>query len=182
MGFLIYRKIMKKSKTLKRKIVKIVIDPTPEYVVKYTPLVKSIANYFYALNANVELEDLIQEGYIGLLMAIRRYDNTKNVSLGAFANRYVFGRIYRSLLGTKNLIHNKKMLLMELSDKIIDSKDSKVFLIDLYDFIETRYADFEAEALKMFLQNYSKSEIFKKTKMSSDEFNNLLDDFKKNFE
>jgi hypothetical protein len=71
---------------------------------------------------------------------------------------------------------------MELSDKIIDCKDSKVFLIDLYDFIETRYADFEAEALKMFLQNYSKSEIFKKTKMTSDEFNNLLDDFKKNFE
>lgn len=169
-------------KQIKKKIVKIVIDPTPEYVIKYTPLVKSIANYFHTLNTNVELEDLIQEGYIGLLMAIRRYDNKKNVTLGAFANRYIFGRIYRSLLGTKNLIHNKKILLMELSDKIIDTKDEHVFLIDLYDFIENRYADFEAEALKMHLQNYSKSEIFKKTKLSSEQFNVILDDFKQNFE
>lgn len=172
---------MKKAK-IQKKIVKIVIDPTPEYVIKYTPLVKSIANYFHTLNNNVEVEDLVQEGYIGLLMAIKRYDNTKNVSLGAFANRYIFGRIYRSLLGTKNLIHNKKILLMELSDKIIDPKDEHVFLIDLYDFIETRYADYEAEALRMYLQNYSKSEIFKKTKLTSEQFNVILDDFKQNFE
>lgn len=169
-------------KQIKKKIVKIIIDPTPDYVNKYTPLVKSIANYFYALNNNVELEDLIQEGYIGLLMAIRRYDKKKNVTLGAFANRYIFGRIYRSLLGTKNLIHNKKILLMELSDKIIDNRDQQVFLIDLYDFIDSRYADFEAEALKMFLQNYSKSEIFKKTKITSEDLNAILDDFKNNFE
>lgn len=152
-------------------------------VLKYAPLVKSIANYFYQLNNGVSYEDLVQEGWVGLLMARKKWQPDYGVTLGSFAQTYIFGRIYRSLLGTKNLIHNKKIILMELSDKIIDVRNTKhEFLLELYDYIDANYKIEQANVLKLVFQNYRKGEILKSCSITSEEYDSLIDHFNSNFD
>lgn len=152
-------------------------------ILRYAPLVKNIATYFYQMNQNVELEDCIQEGWHGLLMAYKKYDASRGVSLGAFAHRYIFGRIYRSLLGTKNLQNNKRMILLESSDKILDNNQIKEdFLLDLYDYILSNYQPHQREILIMVLQNYKKTEIIQQLKISTDLYDQVLMHFKNNYD
>jgi DNA-directed RNA polymerase specialized sigma subunit len=117
-----------------------------------------------------------------MMMAFNRFDPTKGVSLGAFAQRYIFGRIYRSLLGTKNLQHNKKMILLESSEKIKDQKqENDEFLLHLYDHIMSKYNVLETQVLTMFFQNYKKTEIIRIAKITTDQFDLIIQDFKNNF-
>ena len=52
---------------------------------QHVPLVRRIALHMIAkLPANVELDDLIQAGMIGLLEAARNYDGSKGASFGVF--------------------------------------------------------------------------------------------------
>jgi len=135
------------------------------------------------MNQQVELDDCIQEGWHGMMMAYHRYDPTKGVSLGAFAQRYVFGRIYRSLLGTKNLQHNKKIMLIDNSEKIKDNKhNNEEFILLLYDHIMNKYNMIETQILTLVFQNYKKTEILKQMKITGDYFDSIIQDFRNNFE
>lgn len=49
----------------------------------------------------VDIDDLVQEGMIGLLAAIRSYDPTKGAALSTWANFYIRGQI-RAALGLGN--------------------------------------------------------------------------------
>lgn len=155
---------------------------TDAEILKYYPLVKNIASYFYKLNTGVELEDLIQEGWIGLLLGLKKYDKDRNISLGAFCNKYIFGRIYRSQLGTRNLQHNKKMVLMELSDKVLDTRSDPFEEVSFYDYLENAFDSVTSSVLKMHYQNHKKSEIIKKHGLSVEQYNKIIEDFIANFE
>jgi len=118
-----------------------------------------------------------------MMMAYHRYDPSKGVSLGAFAQRYVFGRIYRSLLGTKNLQHNKKIMLIDNSEKIKDTKhNNEEFILLLYDHIMNKYNMIETQILTLVFQNYKKTEILKQMKITGDYFDSIIQDFRNNFE
>jgi RNA polymerase sigma factor (sigma-70 family) len=148
-------------------------------ILKYEPLVKNIASYFSKMNSSIELEDAIQEGWYGLLMAKKRFDPSKNVSLGAFARLYIFGRIYRSLIGTKRLQHERKILLLDIPEKIEDKQnETEEFVILLQDHINFHYTILEIDILIMVIQNYKKSEITKKYKITNEFYDELLLDFK----
>ena len=152
-------------------------------VIKYLPLVKSIAKYFHGLNSGTELCDLEQEGTVGLILALRRYDPARGISLGAFANRWIFGRIFRSLMGTKNLLHNKRIATMELSDKVFDKNpNNDNYIIEFYDHIENTHSAQAANVLKMLFQGHKRSEILKVNKITLDDFHKILADFDSKFE
>jgi hypothetical protein len=146
---------------------------------RYYPLVKKIAKYFHKRTQNVELEDLIQEGWIGMLLGLKKYDPKRNTSIGAFCNKYIFGRIYRSQLGTKNLIHNKKIITIDAAEKIIDRiEDNKEFIF--FDYIDNNYDETTAELLKMHYKGYRKTEIMKKLGLTPDLYNKIINDFDAN--
>lgn len=65
---------------------------------EYTRLVASIANKFRGVH---EFEDLMQEGYIGLLEAKKRYDPTRGVKFLSYAYHYI--RKYVRAAAYKNL-------------------------------------------------------------------------------
>lgn len=112
-------------------------------------------------------------------MAKKRYDPSKGVSLGAFAQLYIFGRIYRSLVGTKKLQHERKILLLDIPEKIEDKQNEiEEFVILLQDHINFHYTIFEIDILTMVIQNYKKSEITKKYKITNEFYDELLLDFK----
>ncbi|UCZ52418.1 sigma-70 family RNA polymerase sigma factor [Bacillus shivajii] len=61
-------------------------------VIKYKPLVMKFAHK-YASSNKENLEDLIQAGMIGLLLAAKRYDSSKNVSFHSYAIPNIIGEI-----------------------------------------------------------------------------------------
>ncbi len=66
--------------------------PLAVLVEQHTPLVKRIAHHLLArLPANVSVEDLYQAGMIGLLDAIKRFDNSKGASFETYAGIRIRG-------------------------------------------------------------------------------------------
>jgi len=78
------------------------------------PLIKSIANNFY----NVEKDDLIQAGRIGLIEAYKHYDKNANVKFSTFAYSYIFGQMYNLSIKSNPIKTNKDNLkLIKLINK-----------------------------------------------------------------
>lgn len=67
-------------------------DSSAQLLERYSPLVKRIAHHLIArLPANVQVDDLIQAGLIGLLEASRSFDATKGASFETFAGIRIRG-------------------------------------------------------------------------------------------
>ncbi|WP_084307799.1 RNA polymerase sigma factor FliA [Phytopseudomonas flavescens] len=67
-------------------------DSQHQLIERYAPLVKRIAYHLLArLPANVQVDDLIQAGMIGLLEASRKYDAGKGASFETFAGIRIRG-------------------------------------------------------------------------------------------
>lgn len=64
-------------------------------VIRYTRLVRALAHSLYLVGG--DSEDLIQEGMIGLLRAIRSFDSAKAVPFRHFAETCVRNRLYSVL-------------------------------------------------------------------------------------
>ncbi len=65
---------------------------------QYAPLVKRIAHYMMAkLPANVHVEDLIQNGMLGLLDAIQRFDATQGAQFETYASQRIRGAMLDGL-------------------------------------------------------------------------------------
>jgi RNA polymerase sigma factor for flagellar operon FliA len=82
---------------------------------KYTPLVKRIAYQVASkLPANVEVDDLIQEGLIGLLDALKKYVPQANLSFEIYARTRIKGAIYDSCRKNDILPRNQRDELSRL--------------------------------------------------------------------
>lgn len=66
-----------------------------QVVHQYRNLVESIARRF--ANSAEPLEDLVQEGYIGLIIATDRYNADKGVKFSTYATHFVIGQIKHAL-------------------------------------------------------------------------------------
>lgn len=78
------------------------------------PLVQSIAKGFY----NVEHEDLIQAGILGIINAYKHYDSKSSTKFSTFAYPYIYGEMYNLSIKSKSLKYNKDTLnLIKLIDK-----------------------------------------------------------------
>ena len=69
-----------------------------ETVLKYFPSVRATAIKVHRrLPQQVELDDLISAGFMGLIEAIDRFDESRNVPLGSYARQRIHGAIVDSL-------------------------------------------------------------------------------------
>ncbi len=66
-----------------------------QVVHQYRNLVESIARRF--ANSAEPLEDLVQEGYIGLIIAADRYNGDKGVKFSTYATHFIIGQIKHAL-------------------------------------------------------------------------------------
>ena len=68
------------------------------WLVQYAPLVKKLAHHLLAkLPANVELDDLIQAGMIGLMDAINRFEECQGTQFETYANQRIRGAMLDEL-------------------------------------------------------------------------------------
>src|SRR6058998_1425910 len=69
-----------------------------QIVLENLPLVKAIAVRVYEnLPVNVDLDDLVHAGVLGLMDAVTKYDAAKNVAFRAYAKHRIKGAILDSL-------------------------------------------------------------------------------------
>ena len=82
---------------------------------QYVPLVRRLAFQIASrLPPNVDLDDLIQEGMMGLLDAIKRYEPRPGLNFEAYARFRITGAIYDSCRENDVLPRNQRDKLSEL--------------------------------------------------------------------
>lgn len=92
---------------------------------KYKPLITSISNkmYNFCKNKGLELNDLIQEGMLGLNLAIKNYDQNKDASFYTYSKKCIERKIISLVVSTSRLKH--KALNDSLSFEINLNDDDK---------------------------------------------------------
>ena len=86
-----------------------------QIVMQYTNLVESIGRRF--VGACEPLEDLVQEGYIGLIASVDKYDAGKGVKFSTYATHFVIGQI-KHYLRDKGKIIKEPAWLQELNQRM----------------------------------------------------------------
>ena len=104
-------------------------DKSPEQsFIKYTPFVKKIAYHLMGrLPSNIQIEDLIQAGMIGLIEAVRNYDAGQGASFETYAGIRIRGAMLdevRSGDWTPRSVHRKQRELAEAMRKVENRKGS----------------------------------------------------------
>ena len=82
-----------------------------QFATKYLPMVTSFVNKQYGFLIN-EREDLIQEGFLGLLTAVDKYDIEKGSKFSNFSFGYIDGFIKR-YLDKNNMIHLPNLMISQ---------------------------------------------------------------------
>ena len=87
----------------------------------YTGLVESVARRF--ASSGEPMDDLVQEGFLGLLTALDRFDHRKNVKFSTYATHFIAGTINHCLRDRGKVI-KEPAWLQELRTKINRTADS----------------------------------------------------------
>lgn len=153
-----------------------------ELITRYTPIVNSKANKFFA--AGSEKNDIIQEGMIGLLSAIKSYDSDKNnASFKTFANLCIDRKLITLIKSSNSqkqmplnyaISLNKKLKeeAEENDNEIIEVVDSgynpfddfinKEYYKGIADNLYNKLSDHERQVFDEYLTGKSYMEIAKK--------------------
>lgn len=145
---------------------------------KYEPLINSIANkmYRYCKNSGLELNDLIQEGRLGLNEAINSYSSNKNTAFYTYARTCIERNIITMVVQTKRL--KNKFLNESISLEFTEDEKYKLDSIvsdnklnpekqildyesekEIIDNIKSVLTDFEQQVFELKLSSFSYKEI-----------------------
>lgn len=145
-----------------------------ELAVRYFRLVKSCTRPYFL--AGGDGEDLIQEGMIGLLSAIRSYTAERGVSFSAFARTCVQHRIFTAIRSAASAVQELPMQAGEIAPLFDDNPDAAasasmpgsdpmVLVIGMEEYTERMNAlrrllsPLEESVLSLYLEGYSLAEI-----------------------
>lgn len=128
------------------------IEINNQFIKQHDRLVRVIVNQFKV--ANVDPEDLMQEGRIGLIEAAKRFDPNRGIQFASYASWWIRGYITKGLSDYGNTIHIPKhekeainlCVSMSFDDILyIEEGDPITFADTLTDgsTVETEYIDTE---------------------------------------
>jgi RNA polymerase sporulation-specific sigma factor len=167
---------------------------------KYRPIVAIKAKKYlrFAQGIGLDLNDLTQEGMIGLSEAIRDFRTQKDVKFSTFANMCIERQINSAISKANRIKHrslNESLSLdnkmteddKPLIDTIFDTKgsDPSEYLVDLenqkelYDKVKKQLTPFELEVLWLRLKNFDYKEIALKLDKSYKSVDSALQRIKK---
>ena len=119
------------------------LDAEESLMRKYKETVKIKAKMYYM--AGADEDDVVQEGMIGLLKAIRQYDAKKDAAFGTFAGVCVTRQIISAIRTADREKHKALNTSISLSDPLKDSGDD----MTLEDTLRTNMAE-NPETLLVF--------------------------------
>lgn len=136
----------------------------------YKQLVDMVANRYN--DSPMEREDLIQEGLIGLLAAIKSYDSTKGASFKTYAVICISNamqsalRKYRRLkdIPVQNVVEYQESeipadIFFDSAEDIVIAQESVSLLTKV---LQQNLSDFENEVLRLHIDGCSYNEIAKR--------------------
>ena len=144
---------------------------------KYEPLISKIANKMIIScpNTGLDINDLIQEGRIGLNHAVSYFDSNKDITFYTYAKKCIERKMISVIVATKRLKYkvlneslsydidnddyNFENLLKDNSsnpENIIINSDSEALLIDK---IKSHLTDFENEVFDLLIASFNYKEI-----------------------
>ena len=144
-------------------------------VTRYIRFVRTCARPFFLLGG--DSEDLIQEGMVGLIKAVREYDAVKEASFRTFAEICIRNRLYSVLRAAAREKHKALNQSVSLDTPEFDSnsytsgpnnlaqRNPEDFLIDrehtaaLLSGVRKQLSEFEAKILGYYLDGLSCREI-----------------------
>ncbi len=104
------------------------IDAEEAIMRKYKGTVKIKANMYYM--AGGDEDDIVQEGMIGLLKAIRKYDAEKDASFSTFAGLCISRQIISALRSADREKHKPLNTSLSLSKPVEDDSGSEFFTLE----------------------------------------------------
>lgn len=138
-----------------------------ELVVKYNPMIRRILKKFYF--GYEETEDLIQEGMIGLIGAVREYDETRfQVKFSSFAYMCILRKLCNVIKGMNNKknLHWQFLSLKSLRDFLIDYQSDPMDRLEnvamddqLFFVLKKHLSVLEFRVILFMLNGYSLNEI-----------------------
>lgn len=148
-----------------------------EIVLRYARMVRACARPYFLVGG--DSEDLIQEGMLGLINAIREFDIEKNTSFKAYAEICVKHRLYSAIRASRRDKHSPLNNYISIDPPIFDSSTdyeehfmhgcdfvnpeelviSEEGFSELLDAISVKLSGFEAKVLGYFLSGLSYREI-----------------------
>lgn len=147
---------------------------------KYKPIVEIKAKKYlrYAQGKGLDLNDLVQEGMIGLSESIRDFKTRKDVKFSTFANMCIERQINSAIKKASRIKHKSLNESLSLDDKVTDDDKSLIetitdskdqdpsnYLIDMetkeefYATVKKQLTPFELDVLSLRLKNFDYKEI-----------------------
>lgn len=143
---------------------------TEALIMQYTPLVESIASKY--TSSPMETEDLVQEGMIGLLAAIKSYDKSKGAAFKTYASVCIDNSIQTSLrkfsrqkdIPQQNIVEYQEE---EISQQGVSLSAEEIFIAKesvslLTNVLRKNLSDLENEVLRLHIVGCSYNEIAKR--------------------
>ena len=139
-----------------------------EMVLQYARLVRSVIRPYFLSGGDVD--DLYQEGMLGLLQAIRTYDPARSASFKAYAAVCIRNRIFDALRRQEHVweerlcrVDSPSSLFGYSADYSVSDPETEVLASESAQEIKTALSGllsaFEASVLEPYLQGYTASEI-----------------------
>ena len=115
-----------------------------ELITLHTGYIYSIARKY--LSFGIEIEELYQEGIIGFLLALKKYDNKYETKFLTFASYYIKGQIHK-FANRKGLLVNN-LNIVSLDETIFDNEDDNRCMEDIIINSQNEFDDFEKAEIR----------------------------------
>lgn len=168
---------------------------------KYSGIVYKKARAYFM--AGADAEDVVQEGMIGLLKAVRTYDADKNASFGTYAERCVTNQIISAIRTADRIKHKPLNTSVSLSKPVTgsaagqsasdgaeitlgdtlstqpaDSPDELLIIKDVAYYIlnngDNIFSDFEMQVLTEYIKGFTSGQIAERLGKSPKSVDNAL--------
>ncbi len=96
---------------------------------RYNKLVKSCSRPYFLIGA--DFEDLLQEGMLGLIKAIRQYDETKGASFSTFARVCILSSVYNAVKIAGSAKHIPLNSYISIEKPLFNDSEDRLFLSPL---------------------------------------------------
>lgn len=154
-----------------------------DYIIKsYIKSVEAIAKSY--INSPVETEDLIQEGMIGLLAAVKSYNSTKGASFKTYATRCIENSIQNAIgknTRKKDIPNNNLVEYLEdeltVQNSVRSAEDDFIAqenVLRLTEILDERLSQFENEVLRLHIVGCNYNEIAKRLDKTPKAIDNAL--------
>ena len=139
---------------------------TEELIERYRSDVEFIAMKY--IGSPLEKDDLVQEGMIGLLAAIKSYNSEKGAAFATYASRCINNSVKTALRKFSRMKDIPQSSIVELEEKVLDSQLAlsaedeylaKESVSALTDILYEGLSSFENEVLRLYIVGHSYAEI-----------------------